>query len=241
MRPSERELEVRALYTDILWREADAGLHGFVTGSMTLDEIKDAISSSPEAKLLENNQELLSQRHQSMSLTLRGSLLKKYWNPTFVETGTYTGGGIATALAMGFQKVLSIDINENYVRNARIRFTGRSIDVRFGDSSHAFKHMVSSLKTTATIWLDSHVAHEAVPKGTTLLDELEALATLPYREHTILIDDRRMLGSAAWQGVTEVEVLAALKKINPSYKIKFEDGGAVGHHEPGDIICTVAR
>jgi len=50
-----------------------------------------------------------------MSRSLTVPLLKKYaYNKYFLETGTYTGGGVQVAAYAGFEHIISIELDETY-------------------------------------------------------------------------------------------------------------------------------
>lgn len=48
-----------------------------------------------------------------MSETLTREVLEKYHNSSFVETGTYHGGGIELALKLAFDDVRSVEFLQN--------------------------------------------------------------------------------------------------------------------------------
>jgi len=163
-----------------------------------------------------------------MSMSLFVDTLKKYPNPAFVETGTFKGGGIRTALEADFQRILSVEIEPKYYEVVK-NFFGQDprIHLFLGSSVDLLESMIAPIETPITFWLDGHVIQNPeVPvdeKGHPLLTELEIIGKHPIKTHTILIDDRRVMGSPSWGGLTEEEIISALKKINPAYKVSYED------------------
>lgn len=176
--------------------------------------------------------------------TLKHSVLEKYPNKIFIETGTLWGDAVQVALDCGFQTVYTIELNPELAENARRRFSkeieqGR-VGVLEGDSFEIFPKLVAEIPDTATFWLDAHWDGGPVGRYKCPLPmELDALLAHPIKTHTLLIDDRRILGkvNSNWgAGVEESEILATIKKINPNYLVSYEDGWV-----PDDIIAAVVR
>lgn len=176
-----------------------------------------------------------------MLTTLHKSVLERYPNDIFVETGTHMGYGIDVALECGFKKIYSIELSTTKVLNAKERFKdsiqqGR-IEIWEGDSLDIFHKLVPLLNKPTTFWLDAH--WDDGPMGKVrcpLLSELAVIEQHKIKTHSILIDDRRLFdvpGSNWGEGIREVDVVDLLKKINPNYEIKFEDGFV-----PNDIITA---
>lgn len=176
-----------------------------------------------------------------MASTLSKSVLSKYRNHTFVETGTLWGDGVALAIECGFQKIISIEIDSKLVNHSISRFeeqinSGQVLIVQ-GDTVEVFEDIIKSIDNPTTFWLDAH--WDGGVLGTykcPLPAELEMIATMTRCDHTLLIDDRRLFGDInnTWGGtVTELEIMTAIAKINPDYRIYYEDGFI-----PNDIIVA---
>jgi hypothetical protein len=150
------------------------------------------------------------------SWTLKHETLSKYSNPAFVETGCMVGATLLMALMTGFRQVYGIEIDEDNCNIAKTKLDKFPAVVIHGDSSTQLSRILEQLKTPATFWLDAHGTD-----STPILQELEQISHHPIKTHTILIDDRRLMGNQ-WK-VTEMEVIAAIKWINPNYKISYED------------------
>ncbi len=176
--------------------------------------------------------------------TLKHSVLEKYHNKIFVETGTLWGDAVQVALDCGFETVYTIELNPELAENARRRFEqeikqGR-VGVLEGDSFEIFPKLVSELSDPVTFWLDAHWDGGPVGRYKCPLPmELDALLVHPIKTHSLLIDDRRILGQANsnWgAGILESEILETIKKINPDYIVTYEDGFI-----PNDVIAAVIR
>lgn len=170
--------------------------------------------------------------------SLTEKLLSKYPNKIFVKTGTQHGYGIEVALECSFEKIYSIDIDPKYHGECSAKFKqeiedGR-IELFIGDTALVFNNILRKVDTPATFWLDAHSAAGIIGKfSCPLIQELDFISQHPIKNHTILVDDRRMFGHYWGAGTKEEEVIAALKKINSAYDISYADGC-----EPDDIIVA---
>jgi hypothetical protein len=160
---------------------------------------------------------------------------------TFVETGTFHGTGVKTALAVGFEKVLSIEAYPIRYNRCCSKFKGNdNVVLIMGDSSKDFHLLLEKLTTRAVFWLDAHAAQGApekeCPDGHTaevcpILSELKQIRNHHIKNHTILIDDRRTFPR---DNVTEKDIIEELNKINSSYSIYNIDSS----HFSSDIIVA---
>jgi len=155
------------------------------------------------------------------------TMLRRYLNPSFVETGTYLGEGVEAALAAGFGNILSIELSESLFADAKRKFVGdKRVNVIQGDSSTILEPLISTITTTITFWLDAHYSFGITVKGnkmSPLVEELRAISSHPIKDHIILVDDRRFLGTEFMEP-TEDEIIREIMAINPSYLISYEDG-----------------
>lgn len=158
----------------------------------------------------------------------------------FIETGTYLGQTVELVRrsARFYKHIISIELDRELHRNAKSYFSfDNRIKVFRGDSVDRIAKLCKALKNRpATFWLDAH-ASGPLPGGKTgpnpLVEELTAIKNTGRTDHTIMIDDRRLFGSAEWGGLKEEAVMDLLKQINPDYKITYLDGEI-----PNDIICA---
>ncbi|MBE3095122.1 MAG: hypothetical protein IMZ52_08835 [Actinobacteria bacterium] len=150
--------------------------------------------------------------------------------PTFIETGTYRGDGVAAALSCGFENIFSIEAYKPLYDKCEERFkNNQNVFLLQGDSSKDFKLILEKLTSRAVFWLDAH--HIGGPNDTTVFEiqpiitELEQIRQHSIKNHTILIDDRRLFNGefSSFHNMQEEEVTLELKKINSNYTIRYVD------------------
>lgn len=156
----------------------------------------------------------------------------------FVETGTYKGDGILAALDFGFETIHSIELNRKLFEDAQRYFAGiPQVSLWHGDSAELLPRVIADIGEPITFWLDAH-ASGVLPGGgsgqTALMRELNAIGGHPVKDHAIFIDDRRLFGSLEWDYLQEQTVLAALRTLNPRFRIRYLRG-----IRPRDILCAV--
>ncbi|NBP57394.1 hypothetical protein EBU71_12835 [bacterium] len=169
--------------------------------------------------------------------SLTTDLLNKHLKPIFVETGTQFGYGIDVALKCGFDKIYSIDIDSKYHAHCTNKFKDQidtnQIELYIGDSAKVLKDILAKINDPVTFWLDAHGGWGGGGTICPILKELAQIAEHDIKDHTILIDDRRMFGKVWGAGLKEEDVINLLKEINPDYKIDYANGC-----EPKDIIVA---
>jgi hypothetical protein len=154
---------------------------------------------------------------------------KPYLNPVFIETGSYVGEGIQAALDAGFKRVISIELSEYYHTLCKIRFP--KAEVIFGDSTEMLPKILENINEKCTFWLDGHWCGDISacgPNPVPLMEELLAIKNHHIKDHTILIDDMRLLRThdAEWKdlkyGVEDLEKV--IRSMNPKYNIVYDKG-----------------
>ncbi len=173
-----------------------------------------------------------------MSLSLNHNLLAEFtYNNIFVETGTYTGGGVQVALDCGFREIRSIEIDHQLYELIRDRFKNEnSVKLFYGDSStEDFWNMIKDIEEPATFLLDAHLSSGdplAHPIEVPLLKELDIIKRHKIKTHTILIDDVRIFGynpsadpriSKEWGDITRDRVISSVLGINNKYTISYRN------------------
>ena len=169
----------------------------------------------------------------------------KYPNKVFIETGTADGSSVKLALDAGFSQIYSIELNDNFHQIAQKRFSeNKNVTLIKGNSATELSKVLEKVDCPATIFLDAHYCgghsvYSAI-EGPPLIHELMQIARHPLADkHTIIVNDRRMMKKTGKKGldtyleVTEYEIHAYLKIINPKTIITFENG-----HIPDDIIVS---
>jgi hypothetical protein len=154
----------------------------------------------------------------------------------FIETGTFSGGGIQCALDSGFEKVYSCDINGEYVENARTRYANKNVVVEHLESQLFLPKVMSELNERAVIFLDAHSmpydmydGHRGFGEDTVreglgpcpLINELEIIKTHSIKNHIILIDDFQCFDTWMFEGLQFDDVNDFVLTINSKYKVKF--------------------
>ena len=154
-----------------------------------------------------------------MKGNLIAPILSKYINPVFVETGTYEGHTVKLAIDLKFEEIYSIEIKESLYKDCKNNFAKhKNVHLYLGDSAECLWDVIKDIDKTITFWLDGHDIGR-IP----ILKELEIISRHPIKEHTILVDDRRVMGTDIWSGISENDVVTAMLKINPNYSILYED------------------
>lgn len=125
---------------------------------------------------------------------IREVCLKRPDIRTFIETGTHLGNTIEF-LKNDFDKIFSIELSEEYAKNAVIRFEKEPhIKIIQGDSSIELPKLLENIQGPCAFWLDGHYSYgdtALAQKETPILDEVGAI--LRSKEaHIILIDDARL-------------------------------------------------
>ena len=135
----------------------------------------------------------------------------------FFETGTHHGSGVTRALELGFHKVISVEIDQNYFLECYDKFIDEIIDGKvhlfFGDSNAWMDHMLKLIKEPTLFWLDGHP--DGID-GNPLWEELKAIKRHNIKNHTILIDDVPIYFDPK-------QVEDALLEINPNYIFSYEN------------------
>jgi len=171
-----------------------------------------------------------------------GTLTKEYFKEfssgsVFIETGTYEGDTLATALDFGFRELHSIELHEKYYKFCKKRFsTNKNVNIWQGESPDCISSILQNINEQCTFWLDAH-ASGPIPGGkyggSPLLQEISTIGKHNIKNHVIIIDDCRLFGSAEWSGLKKESVVDAILDINYKYRIKYIDG-----ETPNDIMVA---
>lgn len=152
------------------------------------------------------------------SITLTPEVLQRYRSNVFIETGTEFGGGIEVALAVGFEEIHSIELDEKKFLDAQERYAKDDrVYIYHGSSDQQLVEILKGLNEQATFWLDAHGDGQCP-----VLRELMAIQNHHIKNHHILIDDMRIFGTPAHENITIKDLSNALLRINPRYRITSE-------------------
>ena len=165
-----------------------------------------------------------------MSRSLTRNSMEKYPAKYFVETGSYTGGGIQVAIYMGYEIIFSIESDEIFYNACKRNFKkNQNITLILGNSGEELGKVLENIHEKAVVFLDAH-SMEYNP----ILEELNALKENRFKEHIIMIDDKREFKRGVWPEITVDLLLEKLLEINPNYTITYEDSVNAN----GDIIVA---
>lgn len=167
--------------------------------------------------------------------------IKKYKgnHSVFLETGTWMGDGIETALGLGFDLVMSCDIDKEKVVNAEKRFAGRNVKI-FHESSQSFlKNHLSSIDQPCVIWLDAHIMPDStgvqfskeqleMAKNLNvdvcpLVDELKIIFEQSKHRNIILIDDYHCFGSWEFKNLLPQTIIELILSKDSTYNFSVEE------------------
>jgi len=130
-------------------------------------------------------------------MPLSKSVLAKYPNTVFIETGLGDGDGLRIAYALAFTSIYSIELEQSRVDafQKKVMEEGKhNIHLLCGDSASKLQTILESHTTDTgiTLWLDAHPPCSPIPLNECpLLVELSVIAKYCYAP-TILIDDMRL-------------------------------------------------
>lgn len=160
----------------------------------------------------------------------------RYLSETLVETGSYQGDGIQTALDCGYKNVYSYEISPQLHTLCKNRFKDDNRVHLFQKSSVKMAEDLREIKGRITFWLDAHYSAGSATysdKPCPIMEELGQIAMLPRKDHTILIDDFRLFQTSEFNYLQVSSVQEKILKINPKYQFRFENG-----YIPGDVLLA---
>ena len=133
-------------------------------------------------------------------MPLNTEILEAHLNSTFVETGTYRSEGVVAALAAGFGRVWTVDLDSDHRwDNGGAPEANPNVTYETGDSALLLADMLPNLRTPATFWLDAHPTgyFKLLQPDLPLVNELLAMSFTPRDPRDILlIDDIRLFDAA---------------------------------------------
>jgi hypothetical protein len=177
-------------------------------------------------------------------MTITRDVLSKYRARAnvFIETGTHIGNTTQLAASLGFRTVYTIELSEQFYRAAQKKFaSNHHVHCILGDSTEQLMRLLPGIDEPVLFWLDGHWSMGDTARGdkaVPIYEELAAIADHHVKNHTILIDDLRLMGNQDepiedWHEISLEETKRRCLEINPEYKFSFEDG-----HVPNDILVV---
>lgn len=133
---------------------------------------------------------------------------KQYNLRAFVETGTWRGDGVLTAVKAGFSEVWTIEASEKQAAAAAqrlARHVSSSTHFVVGDSVEILPRLIEEVPHPALFWLDAHYPERYEGDDVTALPLLGEVATIvgAERDHSgdvIVADDLRIYGQVGASG-----------------------------------------
>ena len=163
------------------------------------------------------------------------NILKKYLNPVFIETGSFLGNGIQSAIDAGFKKIYSIELSMELYERCKKRFKdNNNVYLKQGDSSIVLNELLKGSSSDAnnniTYWLDGHYSGGSTVKGninSPIINELEIIKKYYKAGDIILIDDIRLctdLENELYDFECNPKDLEnKLLEINPNFQLEYID------------------
>ena len=142
-------------------------------------------------------------------MPLPKTVLSKYKNDVFVETGTLNGEAVRLALDCEFKAVHSIDIDKIRIETLRPAMRGAPVTLYAGSSADVLGTILKRINGRITFWLDAHPPGNVLDLvNTPVAAELEAIRnyvhTLPTTMlPTVMLDDMRLFTVGAKEVIVE--------------------------------------
>jgi hypothetical protein len=165
----------------------------------------------------------------------------KYTNPVYIETGLFKGESLSKAINSGFQKLYSIDINPEFIneglRNFKNYVDENKVEILLGNSIDVLKKLLPTINQKITFYLDAHdLTYQGIDENLyekkyecPILEEINIISNHEIKEHTIIIDDIKMMidGGVGWgkgYGISLDLLKNKILSINPKYNFEIVNG-----------------
>jgi hypothetical protein len=158
----------------------------------------------------------------------------------FIETGSLRGDTIYIALDLGFNKIYSIELSDKYYNFCVDRFKHQEkVTLLQGDSELILgSKIINQLTERALFWLDGHYSGYDTALGAhacPLIGELISIKSSVLNNHTIMIDDVRLMGNE-WSDININTIIDLLYDINKDYSIEYRKG-----YQSNDIMIAYIK
>lgn len=176
---------------------------------------------------------------------------KRFNCKVYFETGLWDPTSEVSskkALRSGFDKVYCIELREKWIDLGKQVFKEQIESGRYklisDDSSNMKEHLDEDIRNNKTMFfLDAHVDNINIhnyKKLCPLIDELDAIKSLPRNDNIILIDDLRIIkmpfpwGEDSYGNINFLqEIINKILEINPEYKFATLNG-----HVEDDVLLA---
>jgi hypothetical protein len=173
--------------------------------------------------------------------------LSKYVNDIFIETGTYHGYITEKSCHMGFKRIITVELIQDYQNIAKKNCEGYNVEFYLGNSPEILNSIIPTIDDKITLFLDAHldvsdkvklVENGAITnefKICPLFEELNAIKLSSRNDHDIFIDDIRCLN---FWGLTLDDLYNKLREINSNYQFEII-GGESNSDFPDILLATL--
>ena len=146
-----------------------------------------------------------------------------YWNPVFIETGSFMGDGIKSAIKAGFEEIHSIELSKKYYNHCKKKYP--NVRLYRGDSALILPCLLKTIDDCCTFWLDAHYSGGDTAKENPLplIAELEAILHYMRPHHIILIDDIDLIREHRNEFKDFPYTLKDVEDILSLYNITYKD------------------
>lgn len=143
---------------------------------------------------------------------------------TMVETGTFRGD-MVNAQRNLFDKIFSIELDENLARKAQKRFRNlKHISIYQGDSVKVLPEIIKQIDVACLFWLDAHFSGGITAKSdvdTPIIKELSCIFDNCYQDYVILIDDaRHFVGRNDYPTIEQLKERALQRHPDWNFEVK---------------------
>jgi hypothetical protein len=128
-----------------------------------------------------------------LQIFIKKNIIDKNINAKYLETGFLKGESAFEMLSLGFKKVVSIEIDENFVNEGEKKFStfikDQRLEIVKGDSAEKISKYFSD--DFHVVFLDAHgtIERELKDKSAPLERELEIILEKGLKDHQLLIID----------------------------------------------------
>jgi predicted O-methyltransferase YrrM len=138
----------------------------------------------------------------------------------FFETGTHKGDSVQDAYDLGFERIISIEVNKDFYNHCMERFqpldAWEQIKLFLGKTEDNIEKLIQEwVNGRAMFWIDAHGGGSKASSPYQL--EIEAILKHERNDHVIIIDDvnRTYIEEKGQEWIKET-----LSKHNPLYKFE---------------------
>ena len=149
---------------------------------------------------------------------------KEFSTKTLIETGTFRGD-MVNAQKNIFDKIFSIELDENLAQKAQKRFAGLNhITIYQGDSIKVLPEIIKQITGNCLFWLDAHFSGGITAKtnvDTPIIQELKYIFENTTANHVILIDDaRHFVGANDYPTVDQIRDIVLANRPDFIFEVK---------------------